>query len=128
MLVVSHTMKKMLGIGFWELIARIILRNRILFLAGIVIITILFALEWKNIKFTQTEANLIPANNQVNLDYNLFLKNFGEEGNLIVIASKDAKLFTPQIFKAWQVLMTNIENQKEVDLVISIHNLKTLSK
>ena len=128
MLVVSHTMKKMLGIGFWELIARIILRNRILFLAGIVIITILFALEWKNIKFTQTEANLIPANDQVNLDYNLFLKNFGEEGNLIVIASKDAKLFTPQIFKAWQVLMTNIENQKEVDLVISIHNLKTLSK
>ena len=121
-------MKKMLGIGFWELIARIILRNRILFLAGIVIITILFALEWKNIKFTQTEANLIPANDQVNLDYNLFLKNFGEEGNLIVIASKDAKLFTPQIFKAWQVLMTNIENQKEVDLVISIHNLKTLSK
>ena len=128
MLVVSHAMKKMLGIGFWELIARIILRNRILFLAGIVIITILFALEWKNIKFTQTEANLIPANDQVNLDYNLFLKNFGEEGNLIVIASKDAKLFTPQIFKAWQVLMTNIENQKEVDLVISIHNLKTLSK
>ena len=128
MLVVLHAMKKMLGIGFWELIARIILRNRILFLAGIVIITILFALEWKNIKFTQTEANLIPANDQVNLDYNLFLKNFGEEGNLIVIASKDAKLFTPQIFKAWQVLMTNIENQKEVDLVISIHNLKTLSK
>ena len=128
MYVVLYSMKKMLGIGFWEFIARIILRNRILFLAGIVAITILFALQWKNIKFTQTEANLIPASDQVNLDYNLFLKNFGEEGNLIVISTKDAALFTPSVFKAWQDLMTNIENQKEVDLVISIHNLKTLTK
>ncbi len=121
-------MKKILSIGFWEFIARIVLRNRIALLLGIVVVTIFFALQWKNIRFTQTEANLIPADDQVNVDYNLFLKNFGEEGNLIVISSKDAKLFTPSVFKAWQNLMTNIENQKEVDLVISIHNLKTLTK
>ncbi len=118
----------MLSIGFWEFIARVILRNRIVFLSGIVLITVLFALQWKNIKFTQTEANLIPFDDQINVDYRSFLKNFGEEGNLVVIATKDPKLFTPKIYKSWENLMTNIQSHKEVDLVISINNLKKLVK
>lgn len=121
-------MKKMLSIGFWEFIARVILRNRIVILCGIVLITVLLALQWKNIRFTQTEANLIPADDQINVDYNAFLKNFGEEGNLIVIATKDPKLFTPKVYKAWSDLMTKIQSNKEVDLVISINNLKKLTK
>ena len=121
-------MKKMLGIGFWELIARIILRNRIVIISGIVLITIFMVLQWKNIKFTHTEANLIPADDQVNVDYNTFLKNFGEEGNLIVIATKDKKLFTPKVYQAWSELMTTIKSHKEVTLVISVDNLQNLTK
>ena len=121
-------MKKMLGIGFWEFIARIILRNRIVVLSGIVLITIFMALQWKNIKFTHTEANLIPADDKVNVDYDTFLKNFGEEGNLIVIATKDQKLFTPKVYQAWSKLMNTIQSHKEVALVISVDNLQTLIK
>ncbi|WP_348813137.1 efflux RND transporter permease subunit [Flavobacterium maritimum] len=121
-------MIKWFSIGFWELIARIILRNRIVILCGIVLVTILFALQWKNVKFSQTEANLIPADDKVNVDYNHFLKNFGEEGNLIVIATKDPKLFTPKVFKAWSTLMEKIKSDKEVSLVISVDNLQQLVK
>lgn len=121
-------MKKMLGIGFWELIARIILRNRIIILSGVVLITIFMVFQWKNIKFTHTEANLIPADDKVNVDYDKFLKNFGEEGNLIVIATKDQKLFTPKVYKAWSELMSTIKSQKEVTLVISVDDLQTLVK
>ena len=121
-------MNKTLGIGFWEYIARIILRNRMIFLSGIILITVLLVFQWKNIKFTQTEANLIPADDQINVDYNKFLKNFGEEGNLIVIATKDPKLFTPKVYNAWRILMENIQSDKAVDLVISINNLKKLYK
>ncbi|ENI5461343.1 MMPL family transporter [Flavobacterium psychrophilum] len=121
-------MKKMLNIGFWAFVARVILRNRIVFLSGIVLITILFSMQWKNIKFTQTEANLIPFDDQINVDYRSFLKNFGEEGNLVVIATKDPKLFTPKVYKAWNNLMATIQSHKEVDLVISISNLKKLVK
>src|SRR6476620_4073645 len=109
-------MKKLLSIGFWEFIARVILRNRIAILAIVVLITVFFAFQWKNIVFTQTEANLIPADDKVNVDYNNFLSKFGEEGNLIVIATQDPKLFTPEVFKAWSDMMTKINNHKEVDL------------
>ncbi len=118
----------MLSIGFWEFIARVILRNRIVILVGVILITALLALQWKNIKFTQTEANLIPADDQVNVDYNSFLKHFGEEGNLIIIATKDPKLFTPTVFKAWSEMIANIQSHKEVELVVSVDNLKKLSK
>ena len=67
-------MKKMLGIGFWELIARFILRNRLAIIISIILITIFLALQWKNIRFTHSEANLIPADDKVNVDYNAFLK------------------------------------------------------
>lgn len=118
----------MSGIGIWEFVARIILRNRIVILCGIVLITVLLALQWKNVKFTQTEANLIPADDKVNVDYNHFLKNFGEEGNLIVIATKDQKLFTPKVFQAWSNLMQKLKSDKEVSLVISVDNLQELVK
>ncbi|WP_298304942.1 MMPL family transporter [Flavobacterium sp.] len=121
-------MKKLLGIGFWELIARIILRNRILLLCLVVSITILMAFQWKDLKFTHTEANLIPADDKVNVDYNSFLKNFGEEGNLIVIATKDKKLFTPEVYKKWSELMHKIKSDKEIDLVITVDNLQKLTK
>ncbi|MFO0089310.1 MAG: RND family transporter, partial [bacterium] len=121
-------MKKLLGIGFWELIARIILRNRIVILSGIVLITLFFAFQWKNIRFTQTEANLIPADDKVNVDYQKFLKSFGEEGNLIVIATKNQNLFTPKVYKAWHDLMSDIQSHKEVSLVVSVDNLQKLIK
>lgn len=121
-------MKKLLSLGFWEFIARIILRNRITILVAIALITGLFVTQWKYIRFTQTEANLIPANDKVNIDYNNFLNKFGEEGNLIVIATKDNRLFAPDVFKAWSNMITSIEKHQEVDLVISVDNLKKLSK
>ncbi|WP_374551459.1 RND family transporter [Flavobacterium sp.] len=121
-------MKKLLGIGFWELIARIILRNRIIILCSIILITILLATQWKYIRFTQTEANLIPADDKVNVDYSKFLKNFGEEGNLIVIATKDNKLFTPKVYEAWSELMTTIKSHKEVSLIVSVDNLQKIVK
>lgn len=121
-------MKKLLGIGFWELIARIILRNRIVILLGIVLMTLLFVFQWKNIRFTQTEANLIPADDKVNVDYQKFLKSFGEEGNLIVIATKNQNLFTPKVYKAWHDLMSDIQSHKEVSLVVSVDNLQKLIK
>jgi predicted RND superfamily exporter protein len=121
-------MKKLLGIGFWELIARIILRNRIIILTSIVLITILLVCQWKYIRFTQTEANLIPADDKVNVDYQKFLNYFGEEGNLIVIATKDKKLFTPKVYKAWSDLMNDIKLDKEVSLVVSVDNLQKFIK
>ena len=121
-------MIKWFSLGFWELFARVVLRNRILMLSIIVTITVLLALQWKNIHFTQTEANMLPDDNIVNVEYKAFLNKFGDEGNLVVIGVKDKTFFSPKAFKSWAKLMNSLKEDKAVDLVISINDLKKLQK
>lgn len=121
-------MIKWFSLGFWELIARIVLRNRILMLSIIAAITVFLALQWKNIHFTFTEANMLPDDNIANVEYNAFLDKFGEEGNLIIIGVKDSTFFTPKAYAAWSKLMNTIKQNHEVDLVVSLNDLKKLQK
>ncbi|WP_293872389.1 MMPL family transporter, partial [Flavobacterium sp.] len=121
-------MKKKIKVGFWEFVASIILRNRIAISIGIVLLTIFFALQWKNVGMTYKEANLLPKNHKANKEYTQFLNIFGEEGNLVVIGFKDNTFFTPKTYKAWNELMTNLKSHKEVELVVSLNDLKKLQK
>ncbi len=79
-------------------------------------------------RFTFTEANLLPDHHPINLEYNKFLDTFGEEGNLIIIAVKDSNLFTPKNFNAWNKLSKQLQAKPEVDLVVSTDNLQKLVK
>jgi predicted RND superfamily exporter protein len=121
-------MTQWFSLGFWELFARIVLRNRILMLSIVLTITCLLATQWKNIHFTHTEANMLPDNNEVNIEYNSFLKQFGEEGNLIIIGIKNDAIFTPKAFDAWARLMNQLKKNQAVDLAISINDLQQLQR
>ena len=87
-------MFKLFSNGFWEIVARLILRNRIVILIAVVLTTVLFSMQWNKMRFTYTEANLLPDDHPINLEYNHFLDIFGEEGNLIVMGVKDSTLLT----------------------------------
>ncbi len=121
-------MKKQIKVGFWEIIAQIILKNRVVILGIILILTIFLGYQWKNLRMTYTEANLLPKNHIVNKQYQDFLNRFGEEGNLIVIGFKDDSFFTPKAYAAWSELMTGLKNSKEVEVVVSLNDLKKLQK
>lgn len=121
-------MSKIFSFGFWNSIARVILRNRVIILIIIFAMTALLATQWKNMRFSYTEANLLPDDDPINLEYNKFLEKFGEEGNLIVLAINDSSLFTPKKFAAWNKFSQKLNNYPEVDNVISLGNLKKLEK
>lgn len=126
--VLKVRMKKKLKVGFWEFIAGLILRNRILISIGIVLLTLFLSLQWKNVGMTYNEANLLPKNHQANKDYTQFLNTFGEEGNLVVIGIKNPRLFTPKVYKAWEEMMNRLKSNPEVELVVSLNDLKKLHK
>ncbi len=121
-------MNKLFSIGFWSAVARFILRNRIFLLIVIVAITVIMAMQWKHMRFTYTEANLLPDEHEVNLEYNAFLDKFGEEGNLIILGIKDSSVFTPSNFIAWNLISKKISDFNEVEFTLSIGNLQKLEK
>src|SRR5690606_13354859 len=59
---------------------------------------------------------------------NKFLSLFGEEGNLIVMGVEDSTIFTPEKFKAWNQLTTDLAKFNEVAFTLSVGNLKKLAK
>ncbi|MBV1922752.1 MAG: MMPL family transporter [Flavobacteriaceae bacterium] len=121
-------MNKLFSIGFWGAVARFILRNRPLILIIIAAITVFMSMQWKNMRFTYTEANLLPDEHEVNVEYNEFLSKFGEEGNLIILGIKDSTLFTVPKLNQWNQFSEKIKKYKEVELVLSLNELKVLEK
>jgi predicted RND superfamily exporter protein len=121
-------MFKLFSTGFWDATARLILRNRIAILTFIGLCTALMASQWGKMRFTYTEANLLPDDNPVNLHYEQFLNIFGEEGNLIVIGVKDNSLFSVKNMNSWIDLSKSFEDNENVDNVITIQDLKKLKK
>ena len=114
--------------NIWSLIARLILRNRILILLGIICLTLFWSLQWKNMRFTFTEANLLPDNHPENILYKSFTKTFGEEGNTIVIAFQDSLFFTQKKREEWKLLNEKIEKFKEINFVFSTENVQEMIK
>lgn len=121
-------MSKWSNTSFWNFVARQLLRNRIWVIVLIVAFTLFMASQWKYIRFTQTEANLLPDDHKDNIAYAHFLKTFGEEGNVIVLAVNKNAVFTIKNFKEWNNMMTSIQKNKEVELVVSFKELKQLVK
>jgi uncharacterized protein len=121
-------MFKWLNSRFWNFTAGLILRNRVTLILLLSAFTIFMALQWKNMRFSFTEANLLPDDHEINLQYNSFLDKFGEEGNLIVIGFKDSALFTAKNIKIWDAFVEDIKTDEAVDFTLSIEDLKVLKK
>ncbi len=121
-------MKKKKDWDIWGLVARIILRNRIILLLGIIGMTCYWGTQWKYMQFTFSEANLLPDNHPENLRYKDFVQRFGEEGNVMVIALKDTAFFTPPVRNAWRQLNKELEAFTEIAYVLSTENIVELTK
>ena len=113
---------------WWNNTADIILNNRILIILFLLSLTSFFVINW-NLKFTYTEANLLPENHPENIKYRKFQEKFGEEGNLIVISVKDSTLFTIEKLNAWNNLSNSFKDKDEyVSTVIALGDLQKLNK
>tara|TARA_R110001592_G_scaffold33617_6_gene116389 strand:- start:15228 stop:17609 length:2382 start_codon:yes stop_codon:yes gene_type:complete len=112
--------------NFWTKVAGLILRNRYLVLVLVAVFTAFLATQMKYMKFSYTEANLLPENHEANIEYNQFLDVFGEEGNLVILAVKDSTLFTPEKFNAWNQLTKEFDSLKEVEFSVSIADVQEL--
>ncbi len=114
--------------GFWARTARIILRNRILILVLIAAFTVFLGLQWEHMRFSSSQANLLPDDHPINQEYQSFLEQFGEEGNAVVFAVNDSALYSPKNFNRWNRLSKQLQAFPEVDFVLSTDNLLELKR
>ena len=114
--------------NFWQGVSRFILKQRILILLVLLAITVFLGSKIGDIKFSHSEANLLPKDHPENLKYDRFEKIFGDEGNLIILAVPDAAIFKVENFNKWNNFSKKLDSFPEIDFTVSLGNVKTLKK
>ncbi|MBP8792576.1 MAG: MMPL family transporter [Lutibacter sp.] len=114
--------------NFWTRVSRLILKNRYIIIILIAAATYFLSTQMQYMRFSYTEANLLPEDHEVNIQYQKFLDIFGEEGNMIILAVEDSTIFTPKKFNAWNGLAKKLDSLKEIEFTVSIGDLKKLVK
>ncbi len=112
----------------WIKVSRIILRNKILLLTFLALITAFFGYHAKNVELSYEYANMLPKKDQAYQDNQKFTEVFGEEGNLIIIGIRDTAFFEFEKFQKWKSLCKELQKVDGVENLLSVSNAYNLHK
>ncbi|HYV90368.1 MAG TPA: MMPL family transporter [Chitinophagales bacterium] len=112
----------------WNFIARSIIRYRLALLIFLAVITSFMLYHARSVHMTYSNPQVIPVTNPKYAEYVAFKKQFGEDGNVMVIGIQTDQLFTTKVLNAWNELAKNTKFVAGVDEVIAIGNSVTFEK
>lgn len=112
----------------WAVIARIILRYRAVFIWLILAFTYFMYQQSDKVRLSYEMARLLPHDSETQLDYNYFVKKFGESDNLMFVGVDVDSFFIYQKFNYWQKFSENLKTIEGVNSVFSIVDAIALNK
>ncbi|MGB1294212.1 MAG: efflux RND transporter permease subunit [Flavobacteriales bacterium] len=111
----------------WDKIAHIIIRNRVMWLVIIGILTIGLGYKATSLKPTYKFSAPIPKKDKTYKDFEKFQSLFKSDGNLMVLGFQDSAAFEPQNFRAWVNLIDSISAIEGVDGILSYNKLPKIT-
>jgi uncharacterized protein len=111
----------------WAALARITLRNRIAILSIFAVVTAFLGYHASYVQITYEFAQLLPKNDTTALNYLEFKKQFGEDGNVMVVGIEKNDLFELEKFQDWYDLTYAIKNIDGIQEVVSVARLFNLT-
>ena len=112
----------------WQRLGSFILKYRLALLISLAGVTGLMAYFASKVQLSYDFSRAIPVNNPKYKAYQEFKKQFGEDGNLLVIGIQTDQLFKEKLFNAYAGLQRSIRKVKGVDDVISVPSAVNLVK
>ena len=104
----------------WIFIARTILKNRILLLSILGLITAFMAYKAGDVQMSYQYAPLLPEDDPAYIEYQEFEEIFANEGNLMVLGVKDKDFFKLINYNKWVQLSADIDSIEGVSSVLSV--------
>jgi len=112
----------------WKSIARFVLKNKLLLLVVLAAITAFMGWHASRVQLSYEFTRAIPTDNAKYVSYQNFRKQFGEDGNMMVIGIQSDRLFNETVFNDLALLSRRLKNIKGVENVLSIPAAVTLVK
>jgi len=104
----------------WKKFASLLLRNKLLFTSIILLISGIMGYEASKIELSYEFAKILPDNDPTFIDYKNFKKQFGEDGNVMVVGFQDKDFFTLNKFNDWYHLNKSIKIINGIKEVLSV--------
>ncbi len=112
----------------WQFLGNTVLRYRLPLLIILFAATGVMGYFASKVKLSYEFARAIPTDNPKYKEYVAFKQKFGDDGNVLVVGVQTDKLFTENVFKAYQNLHRQLKAIVNVEDVLSIPGAVTLQK
>ncbi len=112
----------------WERTASFILRNRIVLLAIILVITIFMGFQSKNVTMRYKFGGILPATDSTQIEYDRFTEKFSEDGNVLVLGVAGERVHNYPEFADWYSLGNTLREIDGIDSVFSEAHLYNIVK
>lgn len=112
----------------WQSLGRFILAYRLPLLLLLAGLTGFMAWQASKVQLSYDFSRAIPINNPKYKEYQEFRKQFGEDGNMLVIGIQTPDFFREKIFNAYAALQRDLKKVKGVDDIISVPTAVSLEK
>lgn len=104
----------------WSKFSSLLLRNRTAFTAVVIAITIFMGFEAYKMELSYEFAKILPEDDPTFIEYQKFKKQFGEDGNVMVLGFQDKEFFTLNKFNDWYHLSKAIKIISGIKEVLSV--------
>ncbi len=112
----------------WTFIVRIILRNRLVNLVIIFLLTGFMLYNAMQVKLSYQLAKMLPSTDSTYIAYENFKKQFGEDGSVMFIGIQDTNLYTKDKFGDWYDMTEDIKGISGVQEVLSVARIYNLRR
>jgi uncharacterized protein len=112
----------------WHDIAAFIIKFRISLLIILLVSTGVMGYYASQVKISYDFTSAVPTDNPKYVEYQAFRKQFGEDGNLMVIGVQTKDFFSASFFSDYATLARDIDSVKYVENVLSIPGAFTMVK
>jgi len=113
----------------WSALAKFILKNRIILLTSILLVTCYMVHRMRQVRVAYSFTQFLPNSDSASIDYENFKKQFGLDGTVMFAGMQTDSLFTDlNEFNDWYDLNYSIKNMHGIKEVVSAASLYLLSK
>jgi len=104
----------------WRKFSGLLLRNKLVFTLAVVLATVFIGYEASKMELSYEFAKILPENDPTFIEYQNFKKQFGEDGNVMVLGFEDKNFFTLNKFNDWYHLSKAIKIINGIKEVLSV--------
>jgi uncharacterized protein len=112
----------------WKQLAKFVIKNRFICLVFLLLTTIVMGYYASKVKLSYEFSKAVPSDNAKYIEYQNFKKQFGDDGNMLVVGITSKKLFELNTFNAYQKLPVALKKINGVEDVLSIPTAFNLVK